>query len=91
MRSHFRYTTAFNILSLYQRFVARLKDRWKVEDEGPVSDLLNVEITRDDDGTVTLRQTAYIDRLASEFLAADIPPSVRGRPQCTIRDDHSVP
>ena len=32
--------------SLYAEFVTALCDRWKVEDEGEVSDLLNVEISR---------------------------------------------
>ena len=61
--------------SLYRQFVTKLQDRWKVEDEGPVSDLLNVEISRDDDGSVYLRQTGYIDRMAKEFLDDDIPAS----------------
>ena len=31
--------------SLYHKFVKDLELRWNVEDEGPVSDLLNVEIS----------------------------------------------
>eukprot|EP00965_Chrysotila_dentata_P169197 5587607-Pleurochrysis_carterae.AAC.1 len=45
--------------SLYARFTDALSGRWNVEDEGPVSDLLNVEITRTD-GHVTLSQGNYI-------------------------------
>eukprot|EP00965_Chrysotila_dentata_P085336 2815445-Pleurochrysis_carterae.AAC.1 len=33
--------------SLYDGFVEALTSRWNVEDEGPVSDLLNVDITAD--------------------------------------------
>ena len=43
--------------SLYHRFTSALQQRWSVEDEGEVSDLLNVEIHRVDGG-VELRQTS---------------------------------
>ena len=39
--------------------------------------MLNVEISRESDGTVTLRQTAYIDRLATEFLPDGLPTSAQ--------------
>ena len=45
--------------SLYQQFTRDLQKRWAVDDEGDVSDLLNVEIIRSDGG-VELRQTAYL-------------------------------
>eukprot|EP00965_Chrysotila_dentata_P052659 1747384-Pleurochrysis_carterae.AAC.1 len=35
--------------SLYESFTSDLAARWNVEDEGPVSDLLNVDISRDAD------------------------------------------
>eukprot|EP00965_Chrysotila_dentata_P209282 6185201-Pleurochrysis_carterae.AAC.1 len=35
--------------SLYEAFTSDLAARWNVEDEGPVSDLLNVDISRDAD------------------------------------------
>ena len=38
-----------------------------MEDEGEISDLLGVEISREE-SCVVLRQTAYIDRLVSEHL-----------------------
>ena len=31
--------------SLYQRFTSDLQSRWKVDDEGDVSDLLGIEIS----------------------------------------------
>eukprot|EP00965_Chrysotila_dentata_P057634 1911081-Pleurochrysis_carterae.AAC.1 len=48
--------------SLYQRFTADLASRWNVEDEGPVSDLLSVDISTESD-CVTLRQEKYITHL----------------------------
>ena len=39
---------------------------WKVEDEGPITDLLNIEITQSNDGTkVKLAQTNYIEKLVA--------------------------
>ena len=51
--------------SLYQQFINALEQRWDVEDEGEVSDLLNVEIARTEDGYVILRQRGYIDKLVT--------------------------
>eukprot|EP00965_Chrysotila_dentata_P148885 4916704-Pleurochrysis_carterae.AAC.2 len=45
--------------SLYTRFTESLSARWNVEDEGPASDLFNVESERSDDH-VTLSQASYI-------------------------------
>ena len=59
--------------SLYTRFIADLQARWDVEDEGAVTDLLNIDITREGD-SVVLRQTSYIERLASLWFA-DGPPA----------------
>lgn len=53
-------------LSLYARFTSDLAERWDVEDEGPVSDLLSIEIDRVDDH-VRLRQTAYIEKLMQTY------------------------
>ena len=49
--------------SLFQQFIDALEERWDVEDEGEVSDLLNVEIMRTEGGFVILRQRGYIDKL----------------------------
>jgi hypothetical protein len=52
--------------SLYHRFTNDLQARWEVEDEGEVSDLLNVEISTEG-GDVVLRQTGYIDKMMNTF------------------------
>lgn len=48
--------------SLYHHFTAALSKAWNVEDEGPVSGLLSIEIIPSG-STVMLRQTEYISRL----------------------------
>ena len=58
--------------SLYSSFTKDLQARWSVDDEGDVSDLLNVEIHRVDGG-VELRQTSYIEKLVSEWFPDGAP------------------
>ena len=72
------YTTRVrsDAVSLYTKFVPDLQSRWSVEDEGEVSDLLNVEITRVDGG-VELRQTNYINKLLATWLPEGVPPRVQ--------------
>eukprot|EP00965_Chrysotila_dentata_P104199 3441020-Pleurochrysis_carterae.AAC.1 len=48
--------------SLYASFTEALTNRWNVEDEGPVSDLLNVDISATH-SCVTLKQEKYIAHL----------------------------
>ena len=49
--------------SIYHSFTTRLAADWNVEDEGPISDLLNIEIEQTADGKVKLTQTSYIEKL----------------------------
>eukprot|EP00965_Chrysotila_dentata_P203276 6181614-Pleurochrysis_carterae.AAC.1 len=55
--------------SLYESFTSDLAALWNVEDEGPVSDLLNVDITRDAD-CVFLQQRKYRGHLVETYLPA---------------------
>eukprot|EP00965_Chrysotila_dentata_P235252 6200642-Pleurochrysis_carterae.AAC.1 len=58
--------------SLYADFSAALVDRWRVEDEGEVSDLLNVDISVEGPDVV-LRQSSYIKQLLSVHAPDGIP------------------
>ena len=53
--------------SIYSEFTSKLTETWKAEDEGEVTDLLNVEISSTD-GAVELRQSGYISTMAANFL-----------------------
>eukprot|EP00965_Chrysotila_dentata_P020145 666858-Pleurochrysis_carterae.AAC.1 len=53
--------------SLYDTVTVALARRWQVEDEGPVFDLLNVDITVND-GCVELIQGKYIDSLVQTYI-----------------------
>ena len=59
--------------SLYASFTRELTQRWEVEDEGEVTDLLNIEISRQS-ASITLRQTAYIDKLTTRSGFLTPPP-----------------
>ena len=71
--------------SLYRQFTRDLQKRWAVDDEGDVSDLLNVEIVRSDGG-VELRQTSYIEKLVNEWLPNGVPAHVH--PNSTPHTDN---
>ena len=51
--------------SLYHSFTTAMQQRWAVDDEGDIADLLGVEFRRDG-SNITLTQTAYIERLMTE-------------------------
>eukprot|EP00965_Chrysotila_dentata_P176324 5822242-Pleurochrysis_carterae.AAC.1 len=52
--------------SLYSSFTTALSSRWNVEDEGSVSDLLNVDIATDGD-CILLKQEKYISQLVDTY------------------------
>eukprot|EP00965_Chrysotila_dentata_P106081 3503758-Pleurochrysis_carterae.AAC.1 len=58
--------------SLYDDFVRALTHRWNVEDEGRVSDLLNVDISVDE-SCIILRQEKYISHLVATYLPEGVP------------------
>eukprot|EP00965_Chrysotila_dentata_P097804 3233596-Pleurochrysis_carterae.AAC.1 len=57
--------------SLYSSFTTALSTRWNVEDEGLVSDLLNVDIATDAD-CVLLKQEKYTAQLVDTYLPEGI-------------------
>ena len=59
--------------SLYLDFITKLQERWKVEDEGDLHDLLGIEFRFIGD-TVTLHQQTYIEKLSNDFLPDGVPP-----------------
>ena len=62
--------------SLYAQYTKALQSRWDVEDEGPVADLLGVEITPSD-GCVELTQTAYITRMCATWFPDGVPETIQ--------------
>jgi len=60
--------------SLYHSFTTALSKEWQVEDEGPASDLLNIEIERSD-GHILLHQASYISKLMSTYAPVGVPTS----------------
>ena len=57
--------------SLYRQFIHDLNERWNVDDEGEVTDLLGIEIEREG-SVISLRQTGYVDRLAEKWLGKSL-------------------
>ena len=51
--------------------------KWDAEDEGNMTDLLNVQIQRNDDGSITLHQSPYIDKMIERFFPDGPPTSLQ--------------
>lgn len=58
--------------SLYHQFTLALQERWKVEDEGEIVDLLGIEFVFGDDGTITLKQSTYIEKLFLNYITDNV-------------------
>ena len=54
-------------------FLQALQSRWKVEDEGPMVDILGIQIKHNPDKSITLHQGKYVDKMFAEFLPNGIP------------------
>lgn len=52
----------------YNAFMQQLAARWDVTDEGPMEDLLGIEVQYNNDGSIKLHQRKYIDKVVSRFL-----------------------
>jgi hypothetical protein len=56
--------------SAYASFMRKLADRWDVTDEGPMEDLLGIEVEYNVDGkgAIKLHQQKYVEKITSRFL-----------------------
>ena len=50
-----------------------IQNEWDVEDEGPMRDLLGIEIKYNDDDSITQHQQIYIEKQVGEFLPNGAP------------------
>ena len=62
--------------SLFHSFISALEGKWKVEDEGELTDLLGIEFTRGDH-VIELKQPKYIEKLTAEFFPDGVPTSAQ--------------
>eukprot|EP00966_Prymnesium_polylepis_P106575 2467657-Prymnesium_polylepis.1 len=51
----------------------KLRADWEVVDEGPMDDLLAIQVRHNDDGTITLHQEAYVRKLIAKYLPGGPP------------------
>ena len=63
--------------SFYEKFRAELAEEFDVVDEGPMVDLLGIEVERNENGSITLHQRSYIGKLVSRFLPDGLPSRVQ--------------
>eukprot|EP00965_Chrysotila_dentata_P140411 4641950-Pleurochrysis_carterae.AAC.1 len=81
----FTLNTHDGLRLLYAEFVEACTRRWIVEDEGPVSDLLKVDISADDIH-VMLQQEKYIAHLVATYLPDGAPLLFSKIAYASIRD-----
>ena len=53
---------------MHNEFMSKLKKRWEVTDEGPMEDLLGIEVDYLADGSIKLHQRKYITKVLDRFL-----------------------
>ncbi|MDC0525432.1 reverse transcriptase domain-containing protein [bacterium] len=52
----------------YNDFMDKLAKRWDVTDEGPMEDLLGIEVDYKSDGSIKLHQKRYIEKVVQRFM-----------------------
>ena len=52
----------------YNAFMGSLARDWDITDEGPMEDLLGIEVDYLADGAIKLHQTSYVNKLVERFL-----------------------
>jgi hypothetical protein len=52
----------------YNAFLDALSSDWDVVDEGPMEDLLGIDVDYLEDGSIKLHQTRYIEKIVERFL-----------------------
>ena len=53
--------------SLYHKFTTALRTEWNVVDEGEMEDLLAIQVRKETDGSITLHQEKYIEKVLERF------------------------
>ena len=61
-------TCASNDPAYRDAFVSKLAGSFNITDEGELADIVNVQVKPNADGTITLHQQAYIEKLANTYL-----------------------
>ena len=69
--------------SLYALFAKQLQERFSVEDEGDLHDLLGIEFRFESDGCIVLHQQTYVEKLAADFFPDGVPATAQAnKPPC---------
>ena len=56
----------------YNSFMDSLSSAWDVTDEGPMEDLLGIEVDYLPDGSIKLHQTSYVRKIVERFVSHDL-------------------
>ena len=60
----------------YGKFITNLRRDWDIVDEGPMKDLLGIQVMYNSNGSITLHQAKYIAAMIKRFYPKGLPPTV---------------
>ena len=63
--------------SFYAKYMEQVRRDWDVVDEGEMSDLLSIQVRRNDNGSITLHMANYINALLEKYLPNGPSPRVQ--------------
>ena len=63
--------------SILSEFITKFSSDWDVVDEGPIDDLLGIEVRHNDDDSITIHQSKYISKMVDRFLPDGMPSHVQ--------------
>ena len=63
--------------SFYHKFITQLREDWDIVDEGPMTDLLAIEVRYNSDGSITLHQESYVKKLLAKYMPDGPPASLQ--------------
>ena len=68
---------AVNESSFLAKFLRKIRADWDIVDEGPMLDLLGIQVEYQGDGSIKLHQTDYIAKLVQRFLPGGVDPGFK--------------
>ena len=62
--------------TFYGKFMAQLRTDWDIVDEGPMTDLLGIQVKYNENQSITLHQQKYIEAMLKRFYPKGLPSTV---------------
>lgn len=63
--------------TILHEFYSKFSADWDIVDEGPLVDLLGIELLEHEDGSITIHQSTYISKMIDRFMPNGVPKHVQ--------------